>query len=88
MPRTRRSPGDHSRAPSKSVSATATIVPLYRQVSADELRHMLYASVARNRLGELRLAADRLATGRPVDPAWIRVQLLDLVDLLEAGDVG
>ena len=35
-----------------------------------------------DRTRQLAIAAQRLAAGLPVDPDWLRVQLLDLRDLL------
>ena len=40
------------------------------------------------RLCNLRTAAARLYEGREVDPLWLRIQLLDLIDLLAARRVG
>lgn len=66
----------------QSATATTDNVPDWADVfEHDGFSEASVGGARRER--QLRLAADLIACGRTVEPRWVRVQLLDLADLLD-----
>lgn len=70
-------------APKRPLGVSAYV---WNQLNQNDRTALVRAIDAAERVNDLTLAAARLAEGKPVDLAWIRVQLLDLRDFLEVSN--